>query len=357
MLRGKATSSGTQTYRAALGSAVPADHFRSWQGLAVSSIGLGTYLGREDEATDRAYQAAIERAVAGGLNVVDSAINYRRQRSERAVGSALTALHESGRVKRESIVVSTKGGFLPFDGPAPRGLLDPGDLVAGSHCMSPRYLQDQLERSLTNLGLERVDIYYVHNPETQLAELPRAAVLDRLSAAFEFLESAARSGTIGVYGTATWTAYRQPSDAQDALSLAEVVKTAKAVGGTGHHFRVVQLPYNLAMTEAFTVPTQSRGRASVTALELAQALDIYVMTSASIYQGQLARNLPPVIGQFLPGLSTDAQRALQFVRSTPGVGTALCGMKTIPHVDEALGLAAVAPVPWAEFQKLFSPAE
>src|SRR5207244_3651552 len=83
-----------------------------------------------------------------------------------------------------------KGGFLPFDGPAPKGLLGPGDLVAGTHCMSPHYLEDQLERSLDNLGLEQVDIYYVHNPETQLAELPRAAVLDRLKAAFEFLHGA-----------------------------------------------------------------------------------------------------------------------------------------------------------------------
>jgi aryl-alcohol dehydrogenase-like predicted oxidoreductase len=335
---------------------VAADHFRSWQGLAVSSIGLGTYLGAEDDATDRAYEVAIERALAGGLNVVDSAINYRRQRSERAVGNALRKLCDAGRVKREGVIVATKGGFLPFDGPAPKGLLGPGDLVAGCHCMSPRYLEDQLERSLANLRLERIDIYHVHNPETQLAELPRAAVLDRLTAAFEFLESAARAGTIGVYGTATWTAYRQAPDARDALSLSDLVSAAKAVGGSKHHFRVVQLPYNLGMTEAFTMPTQARRHETVPALEVARALGLYVMASASIHQGQLARNLPPLIGQFLPGLETDAQRALQFVRSTPGVGTALCGMKAIGHVDEALALAAVAPVPWAEFQKLFSPA-
>jgi aryl-alcohol dehydrogenase-like predicted oxidoreductase len=78
------------------------------------------------------------------------------------------------------------------------------------------------------------------------------------------------------------------------------------------------------------------------------------MTSASIYQGQLARNLPSVIGEFLPGLDTDAQRALQFVRSTPGVGTALVGMKRVAHVEENARLTSVAPLPWQEFQKLFS---
>src|SRR5262249_17806182 len=172
---GKAPAAGTTAYRAALKSTVPADHFRSWQGLAVSSVGLGTYLGPEDEATDRAYEAAVAHAVTGGLNVVDSAINYRRPRSERAVGRALPALHQSGRVTRDAVVVATKGGFVSFDGPAPTGLFEPGDLVAGTHCMSPRYLEDQLERSLANLGLEQVDVYYVHNPETQLAELPRPA--------------------------------------------------------------------------------------------------------------------------------------------------------------------------------------
>src|SRR5262249_3474652 len=157
-------------------------------------------------------------------------------------------------------------------------------------------------------------------------------------------------------GTATWTAYRQPPEAKDALSLAEVVAAAKEVGGARHHFRVIQLPYNLGMTEAFTAPTQPQEKERVSALELARSLGVYVMTSASIYQGQLARSLPPVIGQVLPGLRTDAQRALQFARSTPGVGTALCGMKSVAHVDEALGLAAVAPVKWTQFKKLFSPA-
>ena len=93
----------------------------------------------------------------------------------------------------------------------------------------------------------------------------------------------------------------------------------------------------------------------VPVLEAARQLGVYVMTSASIYQGQLAKNLPPVVARFLPGLDTDAQRALQFVRSTPGVGTALVGMKSADHVAEAGRLGAVSPVPWSEFQKLFAP--
>ncbi|MDP2701731.1 MAG: aldo/keto reductase, partial [Candidatus Rokubacteria bacterium] len=291
-----------------------------------------------------------------GINVVDSAVNYRHQRSERAVGRALGRVVRAGGAAREGIVVATKGGFLPFDGPAPPGLLRPGDLVAGCHCMTPRYLEDQIERSRVNLDLETVDIYLLHNPETQLGELPRREVTRRLRAAFEFLEGAARDRRIGLYGTATWSGYRQPQSARDFLSLPDLVALAEEVGGAEHRFRVVQLPYNLVMTEAFTLANQDAGSEPVPLLESARRLDVYVMSSASIYQGQLAKNLPAVIARFLPGLDTDAQRALQYVRSTPGVGTALVGMKTPAHVAEAARLCAVSPVPWSEFQKLFAPA-
>jgi predicted aldo/keto reductase-like oxidoreductase len=89
-------------------------------------------------------------------------------------------------------------------------------------------------------------------------------------------------------------------------------------------------------------------------LEATQRLEMYVMTSASIYQGQLARNLPPIFSEFLPGLATDAQRALQFVRSTPGVGTALVGMRRADHVEENGALIAAAPLGREQFQKLFA---
>lgn len=356
MLKGRATSEGTAAYRAAQGAGAADDHFREWRGLSVSTVGIGTYLGPDDDATDALYEAAVEQAVTSGINVVDSAVNYRRQRSERAVGRALGRLVRAGSAAREGVVVATKGGFLPFDGPAPPGLLRPGDLVAGCHCMTPRYLEDQIERSRVNLDLETIDIYYLHNPETQLGELPRREVTRRLRAAFEFLEGAARDRRIGFYGTATWSGYRQPQSARDFLSLPDLVALAEEVGGPEHRFRVVQLPYNLAMTEAFTLANQGAGREPVPLLESARRLDVYVMSSASIYQGQLAKNLPAVIARFLPGLDTDAQRALQFVRSTPGVGTALVGMKTPAHVAEAARLCAVSPVPWSEFQKLFAPA-
>ena len=369
MIAGWATAEGTARYAASQAERTAPAHFRAFPGGArASSLGLGTYLGREDAATDALYEKAIARALERGFNVLDAAINYRHQRSERAIGRALAACIARGIVAREDVVVTTKGGYLAFDGetpPDPRayfaatyvqpGIVRPGDVV-GWHCMTPRFLADQIERSRANLGLETIDVYYLHNPETQLDEVDRPAFLERLRAAFGALEEAVRARKIRWYGAATWNGFRVDPSEPGYLSLAELVEVARQVGGDDHHFRVIQLPYNLAMPEAFTRGNQRLGEAMVSTLDAAGKLGIYTMASAPMYQGRLAQNLPPVVADFLPGLATDAQRALQFVRSTPGIGTALVGMKSLGHVEENAGVAASPPVPWEQFQRLFTAA-
>ncbi|MGH7397559.1 MAG: aldo/keto reductase [Candidatus Rokuibacteriota bacterium] len=352
-MRGFATPEGTAAYRARLGARVGEGHFRTWQGLALSSVGIGTYLGQEDEATDRAYQAAVRRALELGLNVVDSAVNYRHQRSERNVGTALRALVTEVRIAREDVLLATKGGFMPHTAESyvRSGIARADEVVGDAHCIAPRYLADQLDRSRANLGVETIDVYYVHNPETQLGAVDQPTFMARMRAAFEFLEGAVSDGKIRWYGTATWTGYRQPVTARDHLSLPGLVGLAREVAGEGHHFGVIQVPYNLAMTEAMTVASQRIGKASIPVMQAAEQLGIYVMTSASMLQGKLARNLPPALAQVLDGLGTDAQRALQFARSTPGVGTALCGMQRVAHVEENARLVGVPPAP---SEKLFS---
>ncbi len=84
-----------------------------------------------------------------------------------------------------------------------------------------------------------------------------------------------------------------------------------------------------------------------------QTLGIAITCSASVLQGQLTRNLPDLIRETFQGLETDGQRALQFVRSTPGVTTALVGMKQAEHVEENLKTARIAPASWEQYSKLF----
>ncbi len=364
-LPGYATTEGTAAYRERFQGRIPGDHYRLSNGLWFSSIGIGTYLGNHDAAADELYCGAVARSVELGCNVIDSAINYRFQRSERAIGAALGDLAKKG-FDRRGIVVATKGGYLPFDAAPPAdiksyfvdtfvktGVATPSDLAAGCHCMTPAYLTNQLDASRKNLDLECIDIYYVHNPETQLAQIAPVELNRRLLKAFEALESAVAAGKIRMYGIATWNAFRSDGGAKDYLSLPEVIEIARDAGGDNHHFKVIQLPLNLGMVEALTKQNQIVHKEYLSTLEAAQALGITVMCSASIYQGQLARNLPEFVGEVFGGLQTDAQRALQFVRSTPGVTTALVGMKQIAHVEENLKTAEVSPALWEQYGKLF----
>ena len=363
-----ATKEGTTHYSKKFAGRASEGHFRDSHRLLLSSIGIGTYLGQPDTKTDECYTAAIAEAVASGINVIDSAINYRLQRSERSIGAALQELAAKG-FERDEIVLCTKGGYLSPDGAMPsdpneyffREYIQPGvftakDIVAGSHCMTPKFLKNQLGRSLKNMGVECIDVYYLHNPETQLSEVSKEQFLERVREAFDFLEAAVEAGEIQYYGMATWNGFRQDARARDAMQLAEIAQIAQEIAGGRHHFRFVQLPYNLGMTEALTLGNQSvRGRER-TITEAASDLDITLIASASLLQGQVARNLPGFVAEAL-GLEDDAERALQFVRSSPGITTALVGMSRIEHVTANSRLVGVPPATVEEFTKLFARGE
>lgn len=366
LIPGRATPEGTARFRDHFGGQFPG-HFREAHHLWLSSIGLGTYLGQADAATDALYRAAVHRALELGVNVFDTAANYRHQRSERSIGDALAERISSERLRRDEVFVATKGGFLSFDGEEPpdpnayfrkrfleSGLVQPDDVAAGCHVMSPEYLADQIDVSRRNLGLETIDLYYIHNPETQLERGTREAFYRRLRGAFEALEAAVKAGKIAAYGTATWNAYRVEPSARDAVSLMEVLKIAEEVGGPAHHFRAVQLPFNLAMLEALDPGMQTLEGNPAPALVAARSRGLMVFASASLLQGRLSEGLPAEIARHLGGLATDAQRAIQFVRSTPGVTTALVGMSRSEHVDENLATARVPPLSFKDYRAMFA---
>lgn len=359
-----ATKEGTAKYAKRFAGRAAEGHFREVQGLVVSSLGIGTYLGQPDAKTDDGYTAAVTVAAENGINLIDTAINYRFQRSERSIGAAMKALAARG-FAREELVICTKGGYLTPDGTMPtdpneyffreyirRGVFTPKDIVGGSHCMTPSFLEDQLGRSLKNLGVECVDIYYLHNPESQLSEVSKPDFLERVRDAFLYLESAAASGKIQFYGMATWNGFRQAARSRDAMQLAEIEEMARDIAAEKHRFRFVQVPFNLAMPEALTLGNQSIGGRDRTVMEAASELNITLIASASLLQGQVARNLPAFVGQAL-GLEDDAERALQFARSAPGITTALVGMSHPEHALANARLVGIAPTTVEEFGKLF----
>ena len=147
---------------------------------------------------------------------------------------------------------------------------------------------------------------------------------------------------------------KNPSDSEIYHSLTKMVALAEEVGGKEHGFRFVQLPFNLAMPEALTVANQNVNDNDVSTIEAAAMLGVTVMTSASIFQGRLTRGLPEHLRELLGPLRTDAHNAIQFVRSTPGVTTALVGMSQTSHAEENLELANVEPLTGEQFMQLIS---
>ncbi len=270
----------------------------------------------------------------------------------------------------------TKGGFLHGDAPngkdAPtyiterylsQGELTVEEIVAGVHCMAPGFLRGELSQSLENLDVEHVDLYLVHNPETQLTQgVPQEAFDQALLEAFTELERQRDQGTIGGYGVATWEALRVDPEhpahlgLERLLELAAKAHEAAGVSADEHGFVGVQLPLNLAMPEAAGVPTQPWGGEQLPALEAANQAGLIVLTSASLCQARLLGSLTHEARELLDA-EDDLQAALTFARSAPGVTTALVGMGQVAHVDENLEAISGRAIEPSRVRKLLEQAE
>jgi aryl-alcohol dehydrogenase-like predicted oxidoreductase len=365
-LAGQATVDGTAGFatRGVEKRHLPTAHFREAPGgLRLSSLGLGTYIGPPDALTDLAVEQAVTICLTSGrVNVLDTAINYRHQRAERSIGRAIARLSEKGEVDRAGVFVATKSGYLAADAESKStpddwlrqelfspGVLKRSEIVDDCHAMTARFLRDQFERSRKNLGLEGIDLLYLHNgPDAQIPVVGREEFERRLEEAFGFYEELRAGGQLGAYGIATWDCLRVARGDPAYFSLASAVRVARKVGGKEHGFRFVQFPFNLAMPEAAAVHNQLVGDERLTLFDAATRLGVACFTSVPLLQGQLARGGPK-----RQGLSA-AQTALQFARSAPGTLGPLIGQKSSEHLAENLEVAGLPPWDAGAFSDVMS---
>ncbi len=362
-------------------AALHKDKRRGFCGVEVSAMALGTYLGRMDYPTDLAVTKAALNVVANGINFFDTAINYRGQRGEKSLGDALRQLILSQAISRDEIFISTKGGFIPFDGEptedpkalflknyVDQGLALPTDLIAECHCLAPKYLSNQIDRSRKNLQIETIDLYYLHNPETQLEELPDRIFYEKLFDAFRTLESARAENKIRGFGLATWDGFREVPQAQTYLHLERIIQVAKQAAPRENDsgFKAIQLPFNLGMLEAkflgsqkisghaasltsldrqLSVNSPATPRAAISheeittdAISAAKHFGLDVAISAPLIQGQLSNlsELPPFLQKHIKEGESASVFALNFVLSIAGVDAVMVGMKDPKHITEDL---------------------
>ena len=360
MISGHASSEGTKKF--AQNSGLNQLNFNEFQNLTLSNVGVGTYLGEPDSITDEKVTNAVKQSITSGVNVIDSAINYRSQKAERSVGKAISELITDGKISRDQIFLSSKNGYVTNDADVQlgfweyvkqeyteKGIVSEGDITSGYHCMTTSYLSDQLDRSLKNLDVECIDLMYLHNAvEGQIKDVSREQFLENLKSVFELYEQKRDEGKIQFYGMATWECFRVASDNAQYLSLEETVNLAQKIGGDNHGFRFIQLPFNMHYDQALLAKNQTLSNQSISILEAAVTLGIGVFTSVPFMQGRLlAPGAMPEFSDLKPSL-----RALQFIRSSPGVLAPLVGQKSIEHVSENLEIMKIPPLSDVEFLEL-----
>ncbi|MFO0571563.1 MAG: aldo/keto reductase [Polyangiaceae bacterium] len=312
VLRGHATPEGTSAFQDKLG-----EHWGSTgytelgsTGLRVSRLGFGGYRVDDDRAEQR---AALDKALREGVNLIDTSTNYTDGGSERMIGAALAELVAKGELWRDQIVVVSKLGYVQGKNlelaeereTARRPFPEMVKLSSGlRHCMHPEWLEDQLTRSLERLGLETLDVCLLHNPEYFLTDAARRGdepldatrdeFYQRLERAFRHLESEVERGRIRAYGVSSNSAVA-PADDREATSLTRMLEAARRAGGEAHHFRVLQLPFNLLESGA----ALEKNHASSTVLEVARAERVAVLVNrplnALVGDGLLRLADPPLI--------------------------------------------------------------
>jgi len=337
--------------------------------LIFSKLGLGTFNKEpyKEENYVFHYIEGVKEAIKSGINLIDTASNYRYGQSEKEIGIALKELFDEG-YSREELIICSKGGFIQLSFPFPenpyswideniinKDLATKQDIELDQHCMSPDFLEWSCKKSLQNMQIDSFDIYYLHNPEMQMLKLGKKEFYKQIEKIFKRFEKLAKQGLFKYYGIAVWNGFI--SQDNEKIELEKLVECAKKAGGKDHRFKYIQTPFNMAKTSVFTHFTQTVNDEACTLINAAHKLGIGVISSSSLLQMNLfKKSFSPEIGVVLDDsmtLKNDIQLALQFVRSTPGIISSLFGSKVPIHIKQNCEISKVKAVKKAKYDLLY----
>ena len=348
------------------------DFYIKHNDLIFSKLGLGTFNKEpyKEENYVFHYIEGVKQAIRSGINLIDTASNYRYGQSEKEIAIAIKELLDEKEIKREELIICSKGGFIQLDFPFPKNpyswikeniidnkLATNEDIELDQHCMTPDYLEWSCEKSIENLGVKALDIYFLHNPEMQLLKLGYTKFLKKIESIFKRFEKMADKGIIKYYGVATWNGFTNEKNTNEHINLEDLVNIAKKVGGENHRFKYVQTPFNIAKTSIYTMPTQKVKNEKCTLLQATHRLGIGVISSSSLLQMNLfKKSFNPEVGYLLDPkmiLKNDIQLALQFVRSTPGIISSLFASKVPIHIKQNLEINKIKLTPRSNYDLMY----
>jgi aryl-alcohol dehydrogenase-like predicted oxidoreductase len=301
-------------------------------GFDVSSISFGAWAigGTWGTVDDGTSKKALHRAVEKGINFFDTADVYGDGKSERL-------LAELRKETREKIYIATKAGRRAKQTPATYTLAN---------------LKSYVERSLTNLAVDSIDLLQLHCPPTDVYYIPEA---------FDALDQLVKEGKIRFYG----------------VSVERIEEALKAIEYPG--VQSVQIIFNLFRqrpADLFFEQAKKKKVGILARLPLSSGMLAGKMTRATKFEaddhrtfnrqgeafdkGETFSGVPYETGldiveelrPMLPGGASMAQWALRWILMHDAVSCAIPGGKTPQQVDDNVASAELAPLPEPLMQQL-----
>ncbi|MDE6751122.1 MAG: aldo/keto reductase [Lachnospiraceae bacterium] len=267
----------------------------------IPKIGLGTHLGSFSGEDSKQYIDAIIFAVKNGFTMIDTAINYRGMRSEKDVGNAVNTLISSDIIKREDIFIASKAGLLFGDITSGRNpmkylheVLEPKGIQLSDFCeceglyqtLNPDFFEIALQISLQNLGVDTIDVHYIHLPEITRAGLTEDKFYERIAKLFAWYEDKVKEGNIRFYGLALEMLAMEPEEEKWYIDIERVNQIAQEISNESSHFKYIQIPYNIQYPYAAYVQNQSYRGEKCTLVEAAHRMGLKVIGSMPLCCGK-----------------------------------------------------------------------
>ncbi len=298
--------------------------------VSVTALGLGCApLGGLFTPVDPAVAAdAVAAAHAGGVRYFDTAPHYGAGLSERRLGSALTTLGRAG------LTLSTKMGRVLVDHEGPWDIWAEDSGKAAVFDFSYRACLDSHEASLDRLGVDRVDIGLVHDPDDHRDEA--AAGTYR---ALAELRDAGRIGAVGIGMNST-------EAAADMLGRGDFDLALIAGRYTLLDQSALDRLYPLCLERGVSVVAAGVFNSGVLADPDGRATFDYTAADPALLAR--ARAIADVCAKYDVPLRA---AALQFPGAHPAVASVLVGARNPAEVDDALAMFA-HPIPGALWHEL-----
>jgi aryl-alcohol dehydrogenase-like predicted oxidoreductase len=311
-------------------------------GMQLSTLGFGCgavggFMVRGDPADQ---ERTVARAIAAGVNYFDTAVQYGNGDSETNLGRVLQ------RLKPAHVAVGTKVRLPPGE----------SGRIADTVTMS-------LEGSLARLGLDRVDIFHLHNPITETgggSALSVGQVLDDVVPAFQRLRQQGKIRFLGMTAIGDTAALNQVIDTGvfDSAQVVYNMLNPSAAGELPTNYPAQDYQRMFDHTKAAGVGVV--GIRVLAGGALSGSAERHPIAgpapepigSAMSYDADVdrARRLIPLVNEGFAGSLTEA--ATRFALSHPAMGTILVGLATPQQFEDALAAVEKGPLPQAALDRL-----